>query len=300
MAKSRAKCGTTAGYRAHKRHNEPSCDSCKSAMRDYWRKQKNGELVCLYAVSCLVCSGVFVARRSDAKACSRCNNGSVTIKLRSKQILAAQLAGCIDCGMPHRRHRSSHNRCVSCSEARNQKRRLARMSKTIATQAAGCDDCGKPHRRHRSRYNRCVSCSEARNQKRRLARMSKTIATQAAGCIDCGKPYRRHRSRHNRCVSCSKVYNAERARQKTRKRRLTLVGDYTLQQIGDRDGWRCHLCSNRVRADLSGMHPQGPTIDHLIPVSCGGSDDPVNVALAHRECNVKRSNRGPAQLRLIG
>lgn len=67
-----------------------------------------------------------------------------------------------------------------------------------------------------------------------------------------------------------------------------------------RDGFRCHLCRGRVDMRLSGMHPKGPTIDHLIPVTAGGGDDPTNVALAHRECNVRRQTGGEVQLRLLG
>jgi hypothetical protein len=48
------------------------------------------------------------------------------------------------------------------------------------------------------------------------------------------------------------------------------------------------------------MHLVGPTIDHLIPVTDDGIDDPVNVALAHRLCNSSRQAGGEVQLRLVG
>jgi 5-methylcytosine-specific restriction endonuclease McrA len=41
----------------------------------------------------------------------------------------------------------------------------------------------------------------------------------------------------------------------------------------------------------------GATVDHLIPVAHGGTDDPRNVALAHRVCNVRRQDKGEVQLR---
>jgi 5-methylcytosine-specific restriction endonuclease McrA len=43
-----------------------------------------------------------------------------------------------------------------------------------------------------------------------------------------------------------------------------------------------------------------PEIDHLVPVSAGGSHTWDNVALAHRRCNYERREVGPAQLRLLG
>jgi len=65
----------------------------------------------------------------------------------------------------------------------------------------------------------------------------------------------------------------------------------SLEALGDRDGWRCHLCDRVVvRREASA--------DHLIPRSEGGGHDPDNLALAHIRCNSKRGNRRPAQLRL--
>lgn len=78
------------------------------------------------------------------------------------------------------------------------------------------------------------------------------------------------------------------------------VGDrITIGELGDRDGWRCHLCGLKVRK-RGGRDGRAPSIDHLIPVSDAASTHTwVNVALAHKSCNSKRINRGAAQLRLI-
>jgi len=68
-----------------------------------------------------------------------------------------------------------------------------------------------------------------------------------------------------------------------------------------RDGWRCHICGKRVRQNLPGNHPAGPTIDHLIPLSQGGDHSYANTALAHRRCNVANGVRAVGdQLALVG
>ena len=41
------------------------------------------------------------------------------------------------------------------------------------------------------------------------------------------------------------------------------------------------------------------TIDHVVPLSLGGSHTPANVRAAHFMCNSRRSNRGAAQMRLL-
>lgn len=74
----------------------------------------------------------------------------------------------------------------------------------------------------------------------------------------------------------------------------------TLAELGERDGWRCHLCRLRVDRTLTSPHPMSGTFDHLIPVADGGTDAPINLALAHRHCNTRRGRRGLAQLLLVG
>ena len=64
--------------------------------------------------------------------------------------------------------------------------------------------------------------------------------------------------------------------------------------IAERDRWTCHICHKRVTR-------KNWSLDHLNPLSKGGSHTPENVALAHRRCNSKRgAGRIPAQLRLLG
>ena len=90
-------------------------------------------------------------------------------------------------------------------------------------------------------------------------------------------------------------------RRRYERRKANTVGPkYRLLDIAERDGYRCHICGKRVDMTLSGRHPQGPTADHLLPVSAGGGDESVNVALCHNRCNVKRATGGAAQLRLVG
>ncbi len=50
-----------------------------------------------------------------------------------------------------------------------------------------------------------------------------------------------------------------------------------------RDGWRCQLCGMRP------THVDPLSIDHIVPVSMGGSrDDPRNLRAAHRTGNSNR------------
>ena len=58
--------------------------------------------------------------------------------------------------------------------------------------------------------------------------------------------------------------------------------------IYDRDYWICHLCSEPVVRNAHFNDDYAPSLDHIIPRSKGGTDEPENLATAHRICNSVR------------
>lgn len=60
--------------------------------------------------------------------------------------------------------------------------------------------------------------------------------------------------------------------------------------LRQRDGDACHLCGLDVPAAQK-PHPLAPEVDHILPISRGGTHDPENLALSHRTCNIAKGNR---------
>lgn len=57
-------------------------------------------------------------------------------------------------------------------------------------------------------------------------------------------------------------------------------------------GGLCLLCAKPIDLALPGTHPDGPTLEHLIPVSRGGHPyHPGNLHASHLRCNSSRGNR---------
>jgi 5-methylcytosine-specific restriction endonuclease McrA len=54
-----------------------------------------------------------------------------------------------------------------------------------------------------------------------------------------------------------------------------------------RCGFRCLYCNR----DLCEVNPWEASLDHLIPHSAGGSDDPSNLVMACAQCNYSRQDR---------
>jgi len=84
----------------------------------------------------------------------------------------------------------------------------------------------------------------------------------------------------------------EREHRRRAQRRSQFVAAVNAQAIYIRDSGRCHICGRKVRQRDASM-------DHLVPLSRGGGHSPVNVGLAHLDCNLHRNAHGPAQLRML-
>ena len=101
------------------------------------------------------------------------------------------------------------------------------------------------------------------------------------------------------CSLCRTVRNQSINGRKNHARRALGPKVLSINEIAERDGCRCHICHRKVDLKLSGQAKWGPTIEHIVPVSRGGTNDHGNLALAHRYCNTARGNRGHSQLLLV-
>jgi endogenous inhibitor of DNA gyrase (YacG/DUF329 family) len=118
-------------------------------------------------------------------------------------------------------------------------------------------------------------------------------------CPECGNLVAsRVSTGHKLCLPCRKIRNRAANAIKNHRRRTRGRNAISVDQLAQRDGSRCNLCGRKIDMNLSGRAKWGPTIDHLVPVIDGGTNDPSNLALAHRFCNVSRHSRGPVQMLL--
>jgi len=97
--------------------------------------------------------------------------------------------------------------------------------------------------------------------------------------------------------------NTDKSKQYNRKRRALRFNNghkpYSDNYIFERDGWRCGICGRKINKKLKWPNPLSASIDHIIPLSNGGSDSPVNLQATHLRCNQGKNNRNGEQLRLI-
>lgn len=75
---------------------------------------------------------------------------------------------------------------------------------------------------------------------------------------------------------------------------------YTDIYVFERDNWICDICGQKINKRLKYPDPRSSSIDHIIPLSKGGSDNPLNLQAAHLRCNPGKNATNKGQLRLFG
>jgi 5-methylcytosine-specific restriction endonuclease McrA len=76
-------------------------------------------------------------------------------------------------------------------------------------------------------------------------------------------------------------------RRRAERLKAALKAPINREEIFARDEWRCWICGEPVLREHA-------SIDHLVPIARGGSDQPDNVRLAHSLCNSRRGARMPS------
>ncbi|MEU3979458.1 HNH endonuclease signature motif containing protein [Streptomyces sp. NPDC026672] len=92
--------------------------------------------------------------------------------------------------------------------------------------------------------------------------------------------------------------DAKRAQDRRRRERVRDkggAGRYTVEEIGERDGWVCGLCRDAVDGNGTYRHPdpRSPSVDHVRAIAAGGADTVDNVRLTHWGCNHERNDGTP-------
>lgn len=221
-------------------------------------------------------------------------------------------------------------RCEPCVEAKRQERQAYRaMAKAGRWPDQQCVECGvtfDPNPRRTGRIpNRCVPCREANRLRNRGTEIGAVVCYTCGGtflgsknhaycqdiCKLVGQKIRqrirsqrrreqRKCARHGTQGFCDKCHALNFNKNATRKRGYTGERISALR-LAESQRWKCSLCEGSLDTQWASPHPLSISIDHTIPRSLGGTDDPANLTAAHLACNVRKSNKslGPEQLRLV-
>lgn len=143
-----------------------------------------------------------------------------------------------------------------------------------------CSDCG----RVTTVYANGVRCGRCHTRFRELV--------PAPECADCGIVFARTGTQDRRCPDCRSRRHAIAERERSRRRGRHWGGTPALRRaVFNRDGWKCHLCQKKIDAAVAWPNPWSASVDHIIPIAVGGTDEFENLAASHLRCNTKKGRR---------
>ena len=142
---------------------------------------------------------------------------------------------------------------------------------------ANCGTYAGYRKHHNQKTKPCVDCLVANRAYSKTRYQKGGVARQA-----------KYRARNLEAVQA-------RERSKNRRRRASITNDYNELQVIATYGINCYLCDLEIdfmaprKCGIPGWE-NGLHIDHLVPVSRGGSDTLENVRPTHGLCNLVKYN----------
>ena len=256
-------------------------------------------------IPCATCGAPFAPRTSGGKPQVRCSE-----KCRRKAANAQYIEKnapiravvCAECGKPVIQAKRGRPRrfCSQECKARVGNRALQRRMLPIRDpnpQSRICVYCGHlfiPKRRDQTYCSNSAAgpyCAHRASQARRRAGEPLRQVEQTKTCVECGEAFTAYKSNAKWCSQRCRSRTAHRDAGRRRGPVRPEWVPYADREIFERDGWICRICLESVDREAKRTHPDGATIDHVTPLSRGGSDEPGNVVTAHWRCNRDKGNR---------
>jgi 5-methylcytosine-specific restriction endonuclease McrA len=128
------------------------------------------------------------------------------------------------------------------------------------------------------------------NQQKREQRAEEKAKKGLVYCQYCGEGFIPKLFGHSKycCKEHKKIY--ERKNRRALEHGVQSYA-YSREQVFKRDHYICCLCNQPLNMSVTIPAWDAPTIDHILPLTKGGSDDLSNVQSAHYRCNCKKGNR---------
>jgi hypothetical protein len=185
------------------------------------------------------------------------------------------------------------SRCKACAYATYRATYIPKHGATDDDRP--CLHCGRiyqPKQRRKSSYCSRDCKFAARNLKSRQHR-TKMKAAVTRLCVICNEPIlSTNRSDKKYCsMKCAEDVRGKINNSSRRLRTDSPFERISRFEIYSRDKWECQLCHKPVKRELTWPHKQCASLDHILPLSRGGTNTVANLQLAHYSCNSRRGDK---------
>ena len=114
-------------------------------------------------------------------------------------------------------------------------------------------------------------------------------------CTVCGKPFTTDKGYHTECCSDHCRRQLSRIERKNRYKHLKAIGKFdnsvTLENVFNKFNGICVCCGKVLSFDSDIYSDDYPSIDHITPISKGGTHTWDNVQLMCRKCNIQKGDK---------
>lgn len=258
-------------------------------------------------LNCSICDGLIRTNNKNTMYCSE--------KCRRVHQMKVQTTNCIKCDAVINIKKKV---CKHCKEEERKRGDIRRQKKEAISNLIKAIDP--------NRYKDCIYCGSkfyARYMNRdyctrRCGELSYYERTKESvhyyrQCVECSKHFD---TTHSKIICCSDDCKKKRSNRINYLKRKTIIKengkadwDISIKKLSKKDKSICHLCNDKVSRNDFYYTDEGhfiagdsyPSIDHVRPISKGGTHTWDNVRLAHRICNsIKHDNESeePEQLEL--
>ncbi|MYW28291.1 hypothetical protein GT040_03150 [Streptomyces sp. SID2119] len=155
-----------------------------------------------------------------------------------------------------------------------------------------CAYCELPHDRARAKY--CTELCQQRAYNKRRAADGRLVAYRQRTRDRHATYLRAYWAEHG---SVRELYPEATKAADQRRRARKMGAESEVVRAADvfmRDAWTCSLCKGTVDASAAWPDPESASVDHVVPLSRGGSHTMANVRTAHLGCNLSKGNRTEA------
>lgn len=271
---------------------------------------------------CGYCKGEIVGGNGNTKYCSINCRKKESVRLRDERGIvwrSRKVCKCKWCGVEFRPKLNGDNKGFYCSRECSFKDSKARFAdrekrerhsidgymfgKTCKVWFGKCIVCGEWFcgRRAGAILCRDYKCKAIKNGVLDKGKVPKKYGEERV-CPDCGEvwviSYGQKGPRTERCLECN-ANKCNRINKHVRRARIggsTQIESFDPLYIFKRDKWTCYICGLKMNPHLfgepsvKGHHEDSgkPTVDHVVPISMGGTHTKDNVRACCSACNVEK------------
>jgi hypothetical protein len=152
--------------------------------------------------------------------------------------------------------------------------------------------------------HRCKTCNTVFHHRTEKTFCGDECRTRAWSrtCKDCGVHFTQKKNCSGKCKACRKHDRNRASSIRLRVRRgkaVTAVSKISVHDCWSRDNGKCQICMKKIDLAVRWPNRNSMSVDHIVPLSKGGTDEAANVRAAHLGCNSRRGNKQGVQKRLF-